>query len=45
MSNDEGMTKFGAVIRYIVTPLHRIHDLTIQRFNDSTWRSHSPFSS
>jgi len=32
-----------AVIRYIVTPLHRTYDLTIQRFNDLTWRSHSSF--
>jgi hypothetical protein len=25
-----------AVIRYIVTPLHRIDDLTVQQFNGST---------
>src|SRR5207245_9392233 len=39
------MTKSGGgrVIGYIVTLLHRIYDLTIQRFNDSTWRSHSCF--
>jgi hypothetical protein len=34
----------GIVIRYIVTPLHRIDDLTLQRFNDLTWRSHSSFA-
>lgn len=27
------------VIRYIVTLLHRIYDLTLQRFDDVTWRS------
>jgi type II secretory pathway pseudopilin PulG len=31
------------VIRYIVTPLHRTYDSTIQRFNDSTRRSRSSF--
>ena len=31
------------VIRYIVTPLHRIYVSTIQRFNDSTQRSRSSF--
>jgi general secretion pathway protein G len=31
------------VIRYIVTPLHRSYDSTIQRFNDSTGRSRSLF--
>jgi general secretion pathway protein G len=31
------------VIRYIVTPLHRTYDSTIQRFNDSTRRSRSLF--
>jgi general secretion pathway protein G len=31
------------VIRYIDKPLHRIHDSTIQRFNDSTRRSRSSF--
>jgi type II secretory pathway pseudopilin PulG len=31
------------VIRYIVTPLHRIYDSTIQRFNDLTRRSRSSF--
>ena len=33
----------SCVIRYIVKPLRRIHDSTIQRFNDSTRRSHSSF--
>jgi hypothetical protein len=34
------------VIRYMATSLHWMHDLTIQRFNASTWRSHSrPFVS
>src|SRR5436190_20596999 len=28
-----------AMIRYIVTRLHRIDVLTIQRFNDLTWQS------
>jgi peroxiredoxin len=42
MMNDEEMTK-DTVIRYIVTSLHRIYDLTIQHFNDLTWRSHSTF--
>jgi prepilin-type N-terminal cleavage/methylation domain-containing protein len=32
------------VIGYIVKPLHRICHSTIQRFNDSTRRSHSSFS-
>ena len=31
------------MIRYIVTPLHRIYVSTIQRFNDSTRRSRSSF--
>jgi general secretion pathway protein G len=31
------------VIRYIVTPLHRIYVSTIQRFNDLTRRSRSSF--
>jgi general secretion pathway protein G len=33
----------SGVIRYIVSPLHRIHDSTILRFNDSTRRSRSSF--
>jgi type II secretory pathway pseudopilin PulG len=31
------------VIRYIAKTLHRIHDSTIQRFNDSTGRNRSSF--
>jgi N-acetylmuramoyl-L-alanine amidase len=40
------MTKSEAalVIRYIVTSLDQIYDSTIQRFNDSTWRSDSSFA-
>src|SRR5216117_930808 len=41
MTNDE--IRGDRVISYTVTLLHRIYDLTIQRFNDSTWRSHSCF--
>src|SRR2546428_12291234 len=41
MTNDE--IRGDRVIGYIVTLLHRIYDLAIQRFNDSTWRSHSCF--
>src|SRR6266568_2376352 len=41
MTNDE--IRVDGVIGYIVTLLHRIYDFTIQRFNDSTWRSHSCF--
>jgi hypothetical protein len=44
MPDIEGMTKVKSnVIRHIVASLHRIYDLTIQRFNDLTWRSHSAF--
>jgi len=35
------MTRRASVIRHIVTSLDRIFESTIQRFNDSTWRSHS----
>jgi len=42
MTNDDGMTTFQSkVIRYTVASLHRIYDLTIQRFSALTWRSHS----
>jgi hypothetical protein len=44
MTKDEGMTKLESrVIRYAVASLNRSYDSTIQRFNDSTWRSHSYF--
>src|SRR2546430_9724783 len=41
MTNDE--IRGDRVIGYIVTLLHRIYDLAIQRFTDSAWRSHSCF--
>jgi type II secretory pathway pseudopilin PulG len=41
LADDENQVT--CVIRYIANSLHRIHDSTIQRFNDSTRRSHSSF--
>jgi hypothetical protein len=31
------------VIRYIVTSVQQVYDLTLQRFNDLTWRRYSSF--
>jgi hypothetical protein len=42
-SNPNDETKMTPVIRYTVTLLQRIYDLTIQRFNGGTRRSHSAF--
>ena len=44
MKNEQAMRKrLSIAIGYTVSLLHWIWDLTIQRLNDSTWRSHSSF--
>jgi len=42
-SNPNDETNMTPVIRYTATRLQRIYDLTIQRFNSGTRRSHSAF--